>query len=101
MVANPQFTPDWAFGYVPPAAEWNADWGRKQDAGAPANVTSSATIVVQSATTNAPPTPVYGSLPYIVGPSPTGAWSGHAGKIAAPTFDSSGWNFFVPVTGAA
>ncbi|MGE3622962.1 MAG: DUF2793 domain-containing protein [Bdellovibrionales bacterium] len=45
---------------------------------------------------NAPPgSPVEGDT-YIIGPSPTGAWSGHAGKVAAYY---SGWTIKTPETG--
>mgnify|MGYP001159227824 FL=1 len=46
---------------------------------------------------NAPPgSPTSGDR-YIVGPSPTGAWSGHAGKITR--WNGSAWEFFTPVNG--
>lgn len=43
-----------------------------------------------------PSSPVLGSC-YIVAASPTGAWSGQAGKLAA--FTSGGWRFITPVEG--
>lgn len=43
-----------------------------------------------------PPTPGLGVC-YLVGASPTGAWSGQAGKVAGYT--SGGWRFFPPVEG--
>lgn len=46
---------------------------------------------------NTPPvTPVEGDR-YIVGPVPTGAWTGHAGKITY--FYLAVWNFDVPAEG--
>lgn len=94
MTSNPQWNPGWALGYIPSAAEWNAAFGQKQDSGAPAAVSSSGSVTVQSATTNAPPSPNYGDLPFLVGSSPTGAWTGHASKLAFPNYQSSGWQFF-------
>jgi hypothetical protein len=43
-----------------------------------------------------PASPAAGSC-YIVGASPSGAWSGHAGKLAA--FTSGGWRFVAPFDG--
>lgn len=34
---------------------------------------------------------------YIVAGSPTGAWSGHAGKVAV--YNGSGWSIYTPRTG--
>ena len=46
---------------------------------------------------SAPPvSPAEGAL-YIVGGSPTGAWSGHAGKIAA--YQDGAWMLYAPVEG--
>jgi hypothetical protein len=46
---------------------------------------------------NTPPgSPAAGDR-YIVGPSPTGAWSGHAGHIAV--WRSGAWAFYVPAVG--
>jgi len=53
--------------------------------------------VVESRTVTTPPTsPVLGDA-YIVGPSATGAWSGHDGEIAA--FQSGAWLFYDPAPG--
>jgi hypothetical protein len=38
-------------------------------------------VIVENQTTNAPPSAAQG-VAYIIGSSPTGAWSGHAGKVA-------------------
>jgi hypothetical protein len=43
-----------------------------------------------------PPAPVIGQC-YIVGPGATGAWAGHAHKLAA--FTSGGWRFVAPRAG--
>jgi len=52
---------------------------------------------VENQTTSAPPvSPVDGSS-YIIGPSPTGSWAGHGGKIAV--FQDAGWAIFPPVEG--
>lgn len=45
----------------------------------------------------APPTTPAAGERYIVGDSPTGAWSGHAGHIAA--WQDGAWEFYVPKTG--
>ncbi len=50
---------------------------------------------VESQAVNAPPTGVEG-VTYVVGPSPTGAWSGQASKIA---YYRTGWEFFAPAEG--
>lgn len=53
--------------------------------------------VVQSVAPSSVPTaPVVGQC-WIVGPSPTGAWAGQAGAIAAWT--SGGWRFVAPFIG--
>lgn len=43
-----------------------------------------------------PAAPVAGDC-YIVGTSPTGAWAGHQGKLAA--FTAGGWRFIAPLEG--
>jgi len=45
----------------------------------------------------APPGSPADGARYIVGPSPTGAWSGQAGRIAA--FQDAAWAFFAPIEG--
>ena len=45
----------------------------------------------------APPGSPADGARYIVGPSPTGAWSGHAGNIAA--YQDGAWMFYAPVEG--
>ena len=45
----------------------------------------------------APPSSPADGARYIVGASPTGAWSGHAGSIAA--YQDGAWMFYVPVEG--
>lgn len=53
-------------------------------------------LSVTSRTVSVPPvSPVEGAC-YIVGPSPTGAWSGQSGKVA---FYFSGWHFKTPKSG--
>ncbi len=53
--------------------------------------------VVQSvAPASVPSSPVIGQC-WVVGASPTGAWAGHAGAIAAWT--SGGWRFVAPFEG--
>ncbi len=52
----------------------------------------------KSRTTATPPgSPSTGDV-YIIGASPTGAWSGQAGNI---TYYNSGWNFITPNEGAS
>jgi len=52
---------------------------------------------VENQTTNTPPgSPAEGNC-YIIGPSPTGAWSGAAGRIAV--YQDSAWVIFTPVEG--
>ena len=45
----------------------------------------------------APPSSPADGARYIVGGSPTGAWSGHAGSIAA--YQDGAWMFYAPVEG--
>lgn len=52
--------------------------------------------VVENQTTNTPATITEG-VSYIIGPSPTGRWSGHAGKIAAG--ENSGETIYTPAAG--
>lgn len=53
--------------------------------------------VVESRTVSTPPaTPILGDA-YIVGPSATGAWSGHDAEIAA--FQAGAWLFYDPAPG--
>lgn len=56
-------------------------------------------LVVQT-TTNTPPTTVAGDVGkrWIVGASPTGAWSGQAGKIAL-CYAAGLWAFYAPLAG--
>jgi hypothetical protein len=54
---------------------------------------------VEEPPTNDPPaSPAPGNC-YVVGPSPTGEWSGYAGYLAA--FSDAGWRFAAPVDGLA
>jgi len=54
-------------------------------------------LSVLSLSLSAPPAgPVPGNA-WIVGPTPTGTWSGHAGEIAS--FGEGGWRFALPVPG--
>lgn len=54
-------------------------------------------IAVETISLSAPPpTPVDGAR-YIVGPSPTGAWAGHAAELAA--FQDGAWAFLMPREG--
>jgi hypothetical protein len=46
---------------------------------------------------NTPPGSPANGARYIVGPSPTGAWAGHAKDVAV--FDVSSWIFYTPKTG--
>ena len=53
--------------------------------------------VVESRTLTTPPTTPLAGEAYIVGAGATGAWSGHAGEIAA--FQSGAWQFIDPSPG--
>jgi len=53
--------------------------------------------VVVNQTTNTPPGSPANGVAYIVGPSPTGAWSGHTGHIAV--WEISAWAFYAPQKG--
>lgn len=57
-------------------------------------------LKVENQTTNAPPSVAQGTA-YIIGSSPTGAWSGNAGKIAIREASGSGSTFaiYTPVAG--
>lgn len=55
--------------------------------------------IVQNKTTNAPPGSPSPEVYWIVGPSPTGAWSGHAGKIATFYDGDSAWTIIEPKNG--
>ena len=55
-----------------------------------------AAAVEQPPLATPPTTPAIGDC-YIVGASPTGAWSGHAQQVAA--FTSGGWRFVAPRDG--
>ena len=52
---------------------------------------------VEEGPRNSPPGSPAAGQAWIVGTSPTGAWSGQAGRIA--TWNSSGWRFLVPAEG--
>lgn len=52
--------------------------------------------IVENQTTNSPPSVVDGNA-YIIGSSPTGAWSGHAGKIAHG--ENGQWVIYTPAEG--
>ena len=54
--------------------------------------------IVQNQTTNAPPAATYDTY-YIIGPSPTGAWAGQAGKVAVYYTGDSAWTIIQPRTG--
>lgn len=55
-------------------------------------------FIVESQTVNTPPGSPGLGIYWIVGPSPTGAWSGQAAKIAT-SYDGSNWTFITPPTG--
>ena len=54
---------------------------------------------VEEGPRNSPPSAPAEGASYIVGTSPSGAWSGQAGRIAA--WDSSGWRFLAPGEGCS
>jgi hypothetical protein len=53
--------------------------------------------IVENQTTNAPPGTVTEGAKYIIGSSPTGAWSGHAGKVAIG--ENGAWVVYTPAEG--
>ncbi len=53
-----------------------------------------AKFTVENQTTNSPPSSAQGTT-YIIGSSPTGAWSGHAGKIAIREASGSGTTYVI------
>ena len=55
-----------------------------------------AATVEEAPRNDPPPTPVAGSC-FIVGPAPTGAWSGEASALAS--FSAAGWRFIEPTDG--
>lgn len=56
------------------------------------------TLPIENQTTNSPPgTPADGDC-YVIGSSPTGAWTGKAGRIAL--YESSAWAYYLPYEGA-
>jgi hypothetical protein len=57
-------------------------------------------VIVEDQTTNAPPTSAQGTA-YIIGSSPTGAWSGNAGKVAIRELSGSGdvYSIYTPAVG--
>ena len=55
-------------------------------------------LKVENQTTNAPPaSPTVGNA-YIIGPAPTGAWAGHAGKVAVCNV-AGAFTIYTPVAG--
>jgi len=52
---------------------------------------------IENQTTNTPPVSPPDAVEYIVGPSPTGAWAGQAGKIARE--EAGAWAFYAPAAG--
>ncbi|HKQ57531.1 MAG TPA: DUF2793 domain-containing protein [Candidatus Eisenbacteria bacterium] len=56
-------------------------------------------LSVKDKDTNAPPGGPTDGDRYIVGPSGSGAWSGHAGKIATWNSSSSAWDLYTPKKG--
>lgn len=54
-------------------------------------------LAAASRSQSAPPLSPAEAARWIVGPAPTGAWSGHAGQIAI--FQNGGWSFAAPVEG--
>ncbi len=54
-------------------------------------------FIVENQTTNSPPGTVTEGVSYVIGSSPTGAWSGHAAKIAHGENDA--WVIYTPSEG--
>lgn len=55
-------------------------------------------VIVENQTTNTPPSSPVAPVAYIIGSSPTGAWSGKAGQIAICEADGS-WTYYTPTNG--
>jgi hypothetical protein len=55
--------------------------------------------IVESQTLNSPPAAPALGMYWIVGPAPTGAWSGHAGKIATSYDGGTTWTIITPLDG--
>lgn len=55
-------------------------------------------IIVENQTTDTPPGSPSVGVAYIIGPSPTGAWSGKAGQVAICEVSST-WTYYVPANG--
>jgi hypothetical protein len=55
--------------------------------------------IVQSQTLNTPPGSPSPEVYWIIGPSPTGAWSGNAGKIATKYDGDASWTIITPKNG--
>ncbi|MGJ5032364.1 DUF2793 domain-containing protein [Bradyrhizobium sp. HKCCYLS2038] len=60
--------------------------------------TASFVIKVENQTTNAPPVSPSTPTAYIIGPSPTGSWSGNAGKLAI-CLTAGSFTIIAPATG--
>lgn len=54
-------------------------------------------LAVENQTTNTPPASPSNGVAYIIGPSPTGVWTGHALKVAL--FDAGAWLIVAPQIG--
>lgn len=85
------------------SGSWEAGLGNPllpADSVLPANILGGISRwLVENQTTNAPPS-VSDGVAYIIGSSPTGAWAGHAGKIAlSHAATAGGWIIITPVEG--
>lgn len=88
--ANTGLLAGWTTGEDGWGADMNANL-RRLDCLTQANVISR--------TLTAPPGSPTDGAAYIVAASPTGAWSGQAGKIARWYAAGAGWEFYTPRTG--
>lgn len=83
------------------ASAWTAGVGQSAlsaNSVLPSNVVGGRTHwVVVNQTTNTPPGSPTTGVAYIVGGTPTGAWSGHTGKIAL--YNGSSWTIETPAEG--
>jgi hypothetical protein len=93
-----------AFYHRNAAGAWTAGFGSILLPANSVNLThilganASYVVKVENQTTNAPPSSSVAPVAYIIGSSPTGAWSGHAGKLAICLVDGT-FTIRTPVVG--
>lgn len=92
-----------AFYHYNAAGTWIAGFGDSllsANSVLPSNVLGGRIIwIVENQTTNAPPGSPAAADTYIIGPTPSGAWAGNAGKIALRNAANSAWIIIAPTEG--